>query len=90
MCFVSQEDKNIIEQALKHYGFYSYDFNSSCNGALINALSHYSFFNNCSYDYGASKFVIIPDHTDYVIKIPYNAYYDEDQIYNDDDDDEIE
>ena len=32
---------------------------------------------DCNYNYGASKLVIIPEHEDYVIKIPFNCVYNE-------------
>lgn len=35
---------------------------------------------DCEYSYGASKLVIIPDNTDYVIKVPFNCVYNEDYI----------
>ena len=36
---------------------------------------------DCEYSYGASKLVIIPDNTDYVIKVPFNCTYDEEWLY---------
>lgn len=39
---------------------------------------------DCNYNYGASKLVIIPEHEDYVIKIPFNCVYNEDYTALDD------
>lgn len=35
---------------------------------------------DCNYNYGASKLVIIPEYEDYVIKIPFSCVYNEDYI----------
>lgn len=43
---------------------------------------------DCNYNYGASKLVIIPEHEDYVIKIPFNCVYNE--YYTDLDDEQEE
>lgn len=43
---------------------------------------------DCNYNYGASKLVIIPEHEDYVIKIPFNCVYNEDYTALDDEQEE--
>ena len=60
---------------LDELSYYDYSFNSQKidYGALDFLNNYFSF----EYFYGASKVVIIPKGADYVIKIPFDEYYDE-------------
>ncbi len=39
-------------------------------------------FSDFTFSYGASKFVIVPEISDYVIKIPFNLRYDDDLLFD--------
>lgn len=84
MCIISEKDKYCIYNALQNFDF-SEGFHYGMNKEMKRLLEEYSFFNNCIIKYGATKYVIILEDKNYVIKIPYNAYcpssdYEEDDI----------
>ena len=67
-------NKEALLSLLEGFPFKDGDsFHEGYNDVIVNFIG--TRFNDFSYDYGASKFVIIPKNTDYVIKIPYNCGY---------------
>lgn len=58
--------------------FKDFDFSSGFDDSMIDNFAVYLFNKNLSfsYDFGTTKAVIIPKEKDYVIKIPFQGYYD--------------
>lgn len=63
------------------------DFYEEMNDELMDCIGdNFDFFREYDLHNGATKAVIVPRHEDFVIKIPYNGYYD--TYYNDYDEEE--
>lgn len=70
---------NDIMPYVKNYNFGDY-FSTKEEDFLVSSVE---CNDNLSFDWedGASKLVIIPENTDFVIKIPFNSEYDVDEYY---------
>lgn len=67
---------NDIMPYIENYEFLEY-FTSREEEVLVSSVEIWDDKFNFNWEYGATKLVIIPENNDYVIKIPFNAEYDE-------------
>lgn len=82
--FMNYDIDQIVAELDNIDDFNEEDLNDEQSGYVWDEICEKTHYNdsNASYGSGASKFVIIPKDTDYVIKIPFATLDTEDSYYN--------